>query len=314
MNEAESKKKLIVIAGPTASGKTSLSIALAKAIGGEIISADSMQVYQHMDIGSAKVTSDEMDGVAHYLVDVLSPTENFNVTKFQKMAKDAMAEIYAKGKIPILVGGTGFYIQAITRDIDFTETDEEALIRKKVESFYNENGKEALHQWFMDVDEEGAKKIHANNVKRVKRGIEFFLLTGNKISEHNEQQQQKESPYDLTYFVLTMERALLYHRINQRVDIMLEKGLVDEVRKLKNLGMTKGMTSMEGLGYKEIMAYLDGEISLEEAEYILKRDTRRFAKRQLTWFRREKDVHWISVDQYGFDVDAICNQMIKSIK
>lgn len=308
------KKKLIVIAGPTASGKTKISIALAKAIGGEIISADSMQVYKYMDIGSAKVTQEEMDGIPHYLVDVLEPTVNFNVTKFQSMAKHAMNEIYAKGKIPIIVGGTGFYIQALTRDIDFSETDEEATVRKKVDAFYIKNGKEALHQWFMNIDEEGAQKIHANNVKRVKRGIEFFLLTGDKISKHNEEQQQKESPYDLTYFVLNMERSILYHRINHRVDLMIEKGLVKEVETLKSLGMAKGMTSMEGLGYKEIMSYLDGDISLDEATNILKRDTRHFAKRQLTWFRREKDVKWIQVDQYSFDIQRICSKMVKSIE
>jgi tRNA dimethylallyltransferase len=309
----EKKRKLIVIAGPTASGKTATSVALAKRIGGEIISADSMQVYKHMDIGSAKIMPDEMDGVPHHLVDILDPREQFNVNIFQTLAKEAMEGIYQRGHIPILVGGTGFYIQSITRDIDFSETKQDAAVREQVESFYRDNGKEALHEWLKDVDEAAALTIHANNVKRVMRGIEYYLLTGQKISQHNKEQQQKESPYDLTFFVLNMDRELLYQRIDQRVDFMLEAGLVEEVQQLKVLGVIKGMTSMEGLGYKEIMAYLDGDTSLEEAVYILKRDTRHFAKRQLTWFRREKNVTWVNVDEYDFDVNKILEFMVAQI-
>lgn len=299
------KKKLIVIAGPTASGKTAVSIELAKLIQGEIISADSMQIYKHMDIGSAKVTREEMQGITHYLVDELMPNEGFNVNRFQTMARLAMEKIYEKGKLPIIAGGTGFYIQAVTRDIDFSSTDQEYKIRERVEAFYNEKGEEALFAWLKTLDDASAETIHPNNVKRVKRAIEYFLLTGTKISEHNMSQKEKESPYDLHFFVLTMERDILYHRINRRVDLMIEKGLVEEVTKLKSMGYTRDMTAMQGLGYKEILDHLDGSISLDEAIYLIKRDTRHFAKRQLTWFRRENEVQWIHADHYNFDPKAI---------
>ncbi len=307
------KNKLVVIAGPTASGKTAVSIELAKRIGGEVISADSMQVYKYMDIGSAKVTEEEKHGITHYLVDELDPSEGFNVNRFQDMAKEAIAEIKAKGKIPIIAGGTGFYIQSVVKDIDFSRTDQEHEIREKVEEFYKKEGKEALHQWLLTVDEEAAKSIHPNNLKRVKRGIEYFLLTGEKISEHNEAEKAKESPYDLSYNVLTMERELLYHRINMRVDRMVEAGLVEEVTRLRDMGYQKGMTAMDGLGYKEMLDYLNGDISLDEAIYRIKRDTRHFAKRQLTWFRREKDINWIHVDHFGFDVSKICDEILKNM-
>ncbi len=307
------KRKLVVIAGPTASGKTSVSVELAKRINGEIISADSMQVYKYMDIGSAKVTQEEKQGIVHYLVDQLDPSEGFSVNRFQSMAKEAMETIYAKGKIPIIAGGTGFYIQAVTKDIDFTRTDEEEKTRSQVDDFYVKHGKEALHNWLMEVDEVSAKGIHPNNVKRVKRYIEYFLLTGEKISDHNQREYVKESPYDLDFFVLNMERDLLYHRINHRVDKMMDMGLVEEVKKLKDMGYTRDMTAMEGLGYKEILDYLNGECSLDEAVYRIKRDTRHFAKRQLTWFRREKDVKWVHVDHYGFDVGRICQEIINNM-
>lgn len=307
------KRKLVVIAGPTASGKTSVSVELAKRINGEIISADSMQVYKYMDIGSAKVTEKEKQGIVHYLVDQLDPSEGFSVNRFQTMAKEAMETIYAKGKIPIIAGGTGFYIQAVTKDIDFTRTDEEEKTRSQVNDFYIKHGKEALHNWLMEVDEVSARGIHPNNVKRVKRYIEYFLLTGEKISDHNQREYVKESPYDLDFFVLNMERDLLYHRINHRVDKMMDMGLVEEVKKLKEMGYTRDMTAMEGLGYKEILDYLNGECSLDEAVYRIKRDTRHFAKRQLTWFRREKDVKWVHVDHYGFDVGRICQEIINNM-
>ena len=305
------KKKLIVIAGPTASGKTAVSIELAKRIGGEIISADSMQIYQYMDIGSAKVSREEMQGIVHYLIDQLNPAEAFHVARFQSMAQNALDQIYAKNKIPIIAGGTGFYIQSLVRDIEFSVTDQELAIRKKVEEYYEKEGRDALHGWFALLDEEGAKAIHPNNIKRVMRGIEYYLLTGQKISEHNQEQREKETPYDLTFVVLTMERELLYHRIDKRVDQMIEKGLVEEVRFLKEKGFSREMTSMQGLGYKEILDYLDGEITLDEAVYRIKRDTRHFAKRQLTWFRREKDTQWIHVDYFQFDPAKICNEILR---
>ena len=308
------KKPLIILTGPTAVGKTKASIGLAKALNGEIISADSMQVYKHMDIGSAKIRSEEMDGIKHYLIDELEPDEEFHVVRFQQMAKAAMEEIYAKGKVPIVVGGTGFYIQALLYDIDFTENEEDTSYRTELESIADEKGADHLHEMLRNVDPESADAIHANNVKRVIRALEFYKLTGQKISEHNEKERLKESPYDFCYFVLNDDRKLLYDRIDLRIDKMLEEGLLEEVTTLKNKGYTKDMVSMQGLGYKEILDYLNGECSLDEAIYILKRDTRHFAKRQLTWFRRERDVIWVDKDNYDHDEDKILDVMLTHVK
>ncbi len=304
------KKPLVVLTGPTAVGKTKASIELAKSIGGEIISADSMQVYRYMDIGSAKISKEEMEGVPHYLVDVLDPREDFHVVKFQEMAKSAMEEIYSHGHIPILVGGTGFYIQALVYDIDFTNKDEDTSIRRKLETFADQEGLEALHERLRKVDPKSAELIHANNKKRVIRALEFFEQTGKPISEHNETEKAKESPYDFRYFVLTDDRQRLYNRIDQRVDLMIEKGLVEEVKGLRQMGCKKDMVSMQGLGYKEILEYLDGDTSLEEAIYKIKRDTRHFAKRQLTWFRRERQVIWLNKESYQTE-EALIEDMIR---
>ncbi len=308
------KKPLIILTGPTAVGKTKASIGLAKALNGEIISADSMQVYKHMDIGSAKIRPEEMQGIKHYLIDELEPDEEFHVVRFQEMAKKALEEIYEKNKIPIVVGGTGFYIQALLYDIDFTENNEDNAYREKLEQLARKNGAEVLHDMLRKVDPESAEVIHANNVKRVIRALEFYKQTGEKISEHNEQERAKASPYDFCYFVLNDERERLYERINLRIDQMLADGLVDEVKNLKEKGFTKDMVSMQGLGYKEILDYLNGNCTLEEAIYILKRDTRHFAKRQLTWFRRERDVIWISKNDYKYDEDKILNAMLEHIR
>lgn len=308
------EKPLIVLTGPTAIGKTSLSISLAKAVNGEIISADSMQVYKHMDIGSAKIRPEEMKGVPHYLVDVLEPEEEFHIVKFQQMAKAAMEEIYGKGKIPILVGGTGFYIQAVTRDIDFTEAKQEDAYRSELEALAEEKGAEYLHEMLQKVDPASAESIHAHNVKRVIRALEFYHQNGTPISAHNEEQKAQESPYNLAYFVLNGPREILYDRIDRRVDQMLEEGLVKEVENLKEMGCHRGMVSMQGLGYKEILSYLDGEYSLEEAVYILKRDTRHFAKRQITWFKREHDVIWLEKPEFEYDETKILNYMLKICK
>lgn len=304
------KKPLIVLTGPTAVGKTKLSIALAKAVNGEIISADSMQVYKYMDIGSAKIREEEMQGIRHYLVDELLPEEEFHIVRFQQMAKAAMEEIYAKGKIPILVGGTGFYIQAVTRDIDFTEAEQDDGYRKELEALASEKGNEYLHRMLEKVDPKSAEEIHANNVKRVIRALEFYHQNHTPISSHNQEQKEHTSPYNLVYFVLNAPRELLYERIDKRVDEMLEKGLVDEVRRLKEMGYHKGMVSMQGLGYKEILSYLEGEYPLEEAVRILKRDTRHFAKRQLTWFRREPEVTWVNKDEFDYDEPKALEYML----
>lgn len=307
------KNPLIILTGPTAVGKTDLSVQLAKKINGEIISADSMQVYKHMDIGSAKITKEEMDGVKHYLIDEFEPFDEFNVVIFKEYAKKYIEEIYKRGHVPILTGGTGFYLQAVLYDIDFTENESDNKIRKSLEKFYEENGVDALFEKLKAVDYESSLAIHKNNVKRVIRAIEFYEMTGEKISEHNEREKQKKSPYNFCYFVLDDDRENLYKRIDKRVDIMIEKGLVDEVKKLVDMGCTKDMVSMQGLGYKEILSWLEGEISYEEAVYLLKRDTRHFAKRQLTWFRRERDVIWLNKPDYDYDDSRILDDILKNI-
>jgi len=307
------KKPFVVLAGPTAVGKTKMSIRLAKAIAGEIISADSMQVYRHMDIGSAKIRPEEMEGVPHHLIDVLEPSEEFHVVKFQQMAKEAMTGIYDRGHIPILTGGTGFYIQAVLYDIDFTKESGDDAYRKELEDFAERSGAEALHERLAAVDPKAAKDIHPHNIKRVIRALEYHHQTGDLISRHNEQERQKESPYDASYFVLNDDRQKLYHQIDRRVDLMIEAGLVDEVQALKDMGCTSSMVSMQGLGYKEILAYLDGVLSLDDAIYRIKRDTRHFAKRQITWFKREKDVIWVDKPDFDYDEEKMLAFMLKHI-
>lgn len=307
------KKPLIILTGPTAVGKTKASIGLAKAVDGEIISADSMQVYRHMDIGSAKIKPEEMEGIPHHLIDVLEPDDEFHVVKFQQLAKKAMREIWERGHIPIVTGGTGFYIQALLYDIDFDENEKKDACRKELEAYAREHGAEALHEKLALVDPSSAEMIHPNNIKRVIRALEFYEQTGKRISEHNETQRQRESPYAFAYFVLTDDRAHLYERINRRVDQMIEEGLVNEVQALKDKGYTKQLVSMQGLGYKEILDYLDGNYTLEEAIYTIKRDTRHFAKRQLTWFKRERDVIWINKQSFGYDAEQILDEMLSKL-
>ena len=305
------KKPIVVLTGPTAVGKTELSIQLAKVIGGEIISADSMQVYKYMDVGSAKITPEEMDGVRHYLVDELEPFDEFHVVKFQEYAQKYLNEIYAHGKIPIIAGGTGFYIQALLNDIDFTEQESDSAYRKELEALAEEHGNQYLHDRLKEVDPESAEAIHPNNRKRVIRALEFYQETGRKISEHNAKEQMRTSPYNFAYFVLNDERSHLYKRIDARVDKMIEDGLEAEVRRLKEMGCTKDMVAMQGIGYKEMLSYLDGSYSLEEAVYIIKRETRHFAKRQITWFKRERDVIWLNKNEFDYKNEAILAYMIK---
>lgn len=304
------KKPLIILTGPTAVGKTKLSIRLAKKVGAEIISADSMQVYKGMDIGSAKIKPDEMEGVPHYLVDVLEPEEEFHVVRFQQMAKEALNKIYANGHIPMVVGGTGFYIQALLYDIDFTENKGDDSYRQELLAFAKENGEIALHERLREVDPVSAREIHFHNVKRVVRALEFYRQSGIPISVHNERERRKTSPYGFCYFVLNDAREKLYGRIDRRVDEMMEEGLEKEVLALKRKGYTKDMVSMQGLGYKEMLDYLDGGCTLEEAVYRIKRDTRHFAKRQITWFKRERDVIWLDKETYGYDEEKLLNTML----
>lgn len=308
------KRPLVILTGPTAVGKTKASIGLAKEIGGEIISADSMQVYRHMDIGSAKITASEMQGVKHHLIDVLDPEEEFHVAKFQELAKKAAEEIYLAGHIPIVAGGTGFYIQALLYDIDFSKGDENKKYREEMMQAALVKGPEYVHGLLRKADPKSADTIHPNNVKRVVRALEYYHQTGERISVHNETQQKRTSPYQSAYFVLNDERSHLYERIDRRVDQMLDYGLVEEVKALKTMGYTRELVSMQGLGYKEILAYLEGECTLEEAVYTIKRDTRHFAKRQITWFKRERDVIWLNKQDYGYDEEKLLQEMLRVLR
>ena len=307
------KKPLVIVAGPTAVGKSAFAVELAKTIGGEIISADSMQVYRRMDIGSAKIMPEEMDGVPHHLIDILEPTEPFDVALFTQLAGEAIDEITSRGNIPVLVGGTGFYIQAVRYGIDFQDGENDPEIRRRLEQTAAEKGAAYMHGLLQEADPESAAIIHENNIKRVIRALEYKEITGEKISDHNARQHEKVSPYNSVLFCLTDEREKMYERIDVRVDKMIEQGLVDEVRGLKDEGCHRGITSMQGLGYKEILDYLDGLCSLEQAVYLIKRDTRHFAKRQLTWMRRERDVTWLDRRELP-DTKAMLEQALSELK
>ncbi len=303
------KKPCIVVAGPTAVGKTDISVMLAKLLNGSVISADSMQVYKGMDIGSAKVTKEEMQGIPHYLIDELDPRDEFHVVRFQQMAKAAMEDIYKAGRLPIICGGTGFYIQALIKDIDFTETGHVSHLRQEYEETAKKHGAESLHELLKKKDPAAAKAIHPNNIKRVIRALEFFDETGSEISRHNESQSIKESPYSCAYFVLTDDRNELYRRINMRVDKMLASGLEAEVAALYIAGLREDDISMKGIGYREFFPYFRGEITLDECVEKIKTDTRHFAKRQLTWFKREKNTVWFDRRDYNNDNRAIAEAM-----
>lgn len=297
-------KDLIVLTGPTAVGKTSLSIALAKAVDGEIISADSMQVYKYMNIGTAKITEEEKCGIPHFLIDELEPDEEFNATIFKNKVMGYIEDIKSRGKVPIIVGGTGFYIQSVIYDINFNEYGDDSKVRKKYEAMAETLGKSELHKKLALVDREYADSVSYNNVKKVVRALTFFEMTGEKLSEHNKRERERSSPFDFAYFVLTMDRKKLYERIDKRVDLMFDMGLVEEVKALMAKGYDKSLVSMQGIGYKEVIDYLSGKTSLEECIDIIKRDTRHFAKRQLTWFKREKVVTYIDKDE--FDAEDKC--------
>ena len=309
------KQPLIIIAGPTASGKSALAVELALRIGGEVISADSMQVYRGMDIGSAKITPEEARGVPHHLIDVLDPTEDFNVYLFQKLANEAMEKIRANGHIPILCGGTGFYIQAILYDIRFTATGEDPAYREELAEKARLEGNASLHEMLKAVDPEAAAEIHENNVKRTIRALEYFRATGEKISVRNARERAKESPYAFYYVVLNTDRPALYERIDRRVDRMMEKGFLDEVRRLKAQGCTADMTSMQGLGYKELLAYLGGGYEdLASAVSAIKQNTRHFSKRQITWFKRERQVHWMYLPEFGYDAAKLADAIERDLR
>ena len=293
------KTPLLIIAGPTATGKSASAVELALRMGGEVISADSMQVYRGMDIGSAKVTREEMRGVPHHLIDCVDPGETWNVVRFKEQASLAVRDIADRGKLPIVCGGTGFYIQALLYDIDFTQMEENAPLRKRLSDMAAEKGPEAVHALLAQRDPASAAAIHPGNVKRVIRALEFIEESGRSIAVHNAEQREKQSAYRSVFFVLTMDRAKLYERIDRRVDIMMQQGLLEEVTRLRDMGIARDSTAMQGIGYKQIYGFLEGEYDLEEAVRLIKRDTRHFAKRQLTWFRREKEVLWVDTDRFA---------------
>jgi len=311
------KKPLILIAGPTASGKTKTSVLLAKAIGGEIISADSMQIYKGMDIGTAKVKPEEMEDVPHYMIDEWPADFPCSVATFKERVNMYLDAIYAKGKIPILVGGTGFYINAILYDTQFEETEADTTYRTALEQIAKEEGPLALHEKLRAVDPKSAESIHHNNVKRVIRALEYYKDTGMPISEHNAREKEKrsenESPYDYTFFALSMDRGMLYERINLRIDQMIEEGLVEEVKYFFDLGLSEDLPSMKAIGYKEFFPYFKGQQSLESCVEKLKQNTRNYAKRQLTWFRHQAQPIFIDVEQLGFDAPTIVEEMIKNL-
>ena len=294
------KKKILFIGGPTAVGKTELSIELAKRLNGEIISADSMQIYKYMDIGSAKVSKEEMNGVVHHLIDVVDPSENFSVADYKEQGEKAIKEIISRGKLPIIVGGTGLYINSLTCNMNFTEAEKDEEYRKDLDKLANEHGNNYIHEMLKDIDPISYKEIHANNRKRVIRALEVYKLTGKPFSSYNAGEDFYKSEYDVHYYVLTMDREKLYERINLRVDIMMEKGLLEECIKLKEMGYTSSMQSMQGIGYKEILYYLEGDVKLQEAINMIKQGSRNYAKRQLTWFRRDPRVTFLDKDKLSY--------------
>ncbi|AZV57063.1 tRNA (adenosine(37)-N6)-dimethylallyltransferase MiaA [Clostridium sp. AWRP] len=298
-------KNLFILSGPTAVGKTHISIELAKKLKGEIISADSMQIYKYMDIGSAKVTEDEMQGITHHLIDFIEPDKNFNVSEYKVLAENAIDEICKKSKLPMVVGGTGLYINSLILNYNFTDAKTDKSYREYLENLAEEKGKGYVHSLLKEVDIDSYKRLYPNDLKRVIRALEVYKLTGKTISENNANTNLYDIPYNIYYFVLTMNRTKLYDRINKRVDLMMENGLIDEVKMLKSMGYTSDMQSMKGIGYKEILDYLNGNSTLDEAIYLVKKGSRNYAKRQLTWFRKDKRVIWINKDNFSCDEDII---------
>ncbi|NFP90469.1 tRNA (adenosine(37)-N6)-dimethylallyltransferase MiaA [Clostridium sporogenes] len=306
---------LLILAGPTAVGKTDISIKLAKKLNGEIISADSMQIYKYMDIGSAKITKEEMKGIPHHLIDVVAPHEEFNVSSFKSLAERCIKDIWSRGKLPIIAGGTGLYINSLIYNYDFTDADRDEDYREYLIRLSEDKGKEYVHSLLKDIDGTSYEKLYPNDLKRVVRALEVYKITGKSISEYTKENEKKlyNIPYNINYFVLNMNREVLYERINKRVDIMMDKGLIEEVKKLESMGYTPDMQSMKGIGYKEILFYLKGDILLDEAIYLIKKGSRNYAKRQLTWFRKDKRSIWIDKDKYRSE-EEIVDKIIKMVK
>lgn len=298
-------KNLFILAGPTAVGKTEISIQLAKKLNGEIISADSMQIYKYMDIGSAKIFEEEKRGIPHHLIDVIEPINEYSVAEFKSQAEKAIEDISNKNKLPMVVGGTGLYINSLIYNYSFAETTKDYEYRDYLSKLSETNGKEFVHELLKEVDIESYNRLYPNDLKRVIRALEVFKVTGKTISQYTSEQNIYDIPYNVHYYVLTMNREELYNRINKRVDIMMEKGLIEEVIKLKEMGYTSDMQSMKGIGYKEILYYLDGKITLEEAIDMIKQGSRNYAKRQLTWFRKDNRVNWIDKDNFKNDDEVV---------
>lgn len=292
-------KNLLILVGPTAVGKTGISIDLAKKINGEIISADSMQIYKYMDIGTAKIKEDEMENIPHYLIDIVYPDEEFTVAEYKNKAEKHIDKINDYGNIPIMVGGTGLYLNSIVYELRFTAVEANEKFREKYMEIADLNGNQYIYDELLKVDETSAKRINPNDRKRIIRALEIFYETGKPMSDYNKDFRKEVDKYNLVMIGLTMDRAKLYSRINERVDLMLNDGLIEEVQKLLDMGYTKDLVSMQGIGYKEIISYLEKNIGLDEATEILKRNTRRYAKRQLTWFRRDNRIKWIDVNQFN---------------
>ena len=307
------KEKLIVLLGPTASGKTHMGVRLAKRLNGEIISADSMQIYKYMNIGTAKPTLEEMDGVPHYMVDNVYPDEEFTVATFRQLSEEYIEEILSRKKMPIVVGGTGLYINSLTKPWNFSQTEPNKALRLELTQLAEEKGKQYLHDRLKEVDPISAEAIHPNNQKRVVRALEVYESSGRPKSELDKESMENELRFNPIILGLTWDRRTLYKRIELRVDHMIELGLIDEVKKLLDMGYSKNLVSMQGLGYKEIVKYLQGEYDLEEAIEVLKRDTRHFAKRQLTWFRKNQEIKWFEMEEYQ-SLDELEEAMINYLK
>ena len=291
--------QILVVAGPTASGKTGTAVRLAQEFGGEVISADSMQIYKHMDIASAKPTQEEMQGIPHHLMDFVSPFEPFSVADYVKLAREKIAEIASRGKLPIVAGGTGLYISSLVDNIQFTEEATDPSVRERLQKQAETEGILALYSRLQELDPAAAEKIHPNNTKRVVRALELYEITGMTITEQNERSRILPPPFSAFMLALFPERERLYERINLRVDQMAEAGLFEEAEKLRQMGLTKEMQSMQGIGYKEAFDCLDGLTNREECLDIIKQATRHYAKRQLTWFRRDERYHWVNPEEEG---------------
>lgn len=308
------KDNMVVIAGPTAVGKSALGIELAKKLNGEIISADSMQIYREMDVGTAKVTAEEMQGIKHHLIDIVEPDVNFNVNDYKKKADEVIEDILSRGKLPIMVGGTGFYIQAVLKDVDFTEEKTDSLLREYFDKKSStEDGRDELYNRLVIIDKDYADTVHKNNIKRVIRALEYNYLTGEKMSVHNKREEKREYKYNAACIFLNDDRSKLYERIDKRVDKMVENGLFEEVKSILDKGIPRNCTALQAIGYKEAVSYYDNVSDLNRTIELIKQNTRHYAKRQITWFKREKDFEEINISDLNYDRDKITDAAMEII-